>query len=131
MTGKKKYIKLLNSLIYFKGSKERKFIHDMENDINEYLSSNPDATYNELIQEFGTPWENFSSYLQNQTSEYLLKRIKIKNIIYSFLFISIVFVILIFGSLSYYWNRIYRETLESNIYGFQNEIEVLDEGMQK
>lgn len=129
MKAKEKYLRELKRLMYFKGKHEKRFISDLSNDIEEFLSSNKDVDeYQKLCSEFGSPLENFSGYLLDQNATYLYKRLRMKKIFVGVVVLICITTVVTLGISTYYYHKAYEESMEANIYGFTNEIEVIEEG---
>ena len=128
MNARRKYIIELKRLMYFGGKKEKKFISDFNNDIKEFvLSDTSKNNYEQICHEFGTPLENFSEYLLGYDNKYLYKRLKIKRILISIAITIGVAMIIVLGFSMHYYQKAYQKSMEANIYGFTNEIEIIDE----
>lgn len=64
-----------------KGKKEKEYIRRLIIMINEYNSDYPNATYDELTDKFGTPKDIYMDYLETVDYEYLLSKLKSRNMI--------------------------------------------------
>lgn len=94
MTESKKYYKDIKKLFPIHGKKEKKFLNNIKEQINEYKYENPQATYEEYSQMIGTPIDIVISYYQESDSTYLLKRINIKRMLIYVCVICITFIAL-------------------------------------
>lgn len=81
MRGRKLYYKNIKKLFPAKSEKERQFLRDYKEQIDEYELDHPNCTYNELEEYLGTPIDIVVSYFQSVDSSYLLKQINIKRTI--------------------------------------------------
>lgn len=126
MTICEKYLKEISKRQEVKGKKGKKFIKDLSNDIEEYLLENPQATYNEVVENFGTPQKIIDEFLLNQDSEDLLKNIKKKK--YKKTFVVFFIVICVLGLIIYwgYWKKLYKDTIKENIKGYDTQIEIIE-----
>ena len=77
MTVNKRYYRDVKKLFPIYAKKERFYLKQLKEQINEY----DDATYDELVNNFGDPIEIVKSYYETVNSRYLLKRINLKRII--------------------------------------------------
>ena len=74
---RKRYLKNISRLLLC-GSKERtQFLQDFNNNIDEFLSNNPNATISDLEKAMGTPQEIADSFMENISSKDIKKRINI------------------------------------------------------
>ena len=78
---RKRYLKSISRLLLC-GSKERtQFLQDFNSNIDEFLSSNPNATISDLEKAMGTPQEIADSFMENISSEDIKKRTSIVRIL--------------------------------------------------
>lgn len=59
----KQYISQIKSFFPIVSKKERKYINNISNSVNEYCEDNPKATLNEIYDVFGSPQETINSYM--------------------------------------------------------------------
>lgn len=126
MTIHEKYLKEVSKRQEVKGNKGKKFIKNLSNDVEEYLIENPQATYNEVVENFGTPKKIVDEFLLNQDSEDLLKNIKKKKYIKIFAVFFIVICVLGMGIYWGYWKKLYKDTMKENIKGYNTQIEIIE-----
>ncbi|WP_461812631.1 DUF6120 family protein [Faecalimonas sp.] len=126
MTIHEKYLKEVSKRQEVKGNKGKKFIENLSNDVEEYLIENPQATYNEVVENFGTPQKIVDEFLLNQDSEDLLKNIKKKKHIKIFVVFLIVICVLGMGIYWWYWKKLYKDTMKENIKGYDTQIEIIE-----
>lgn len=77
MKDSKKYFKDINKLFPVHSYKEKKYLNDLKEQIDEY----DDLSYHELEEQFGTPIDIVVAYYETIDTKYILKKIKIKHII--------------------------------------------------
>lgn len=77
MKDSKKYFKDINKLFPIHSTKEKKYLHDLKKQIDEY----DELSYHELEEQFGTPIDIVVAYYETIDTKYILKKIKIKHII--------------------------------------------------
>lgn len=77
MKDSKKYFKDINKLFPIHSLKEKKYLHDLKEQINEY----DNLSYHELEEQFGTPIDVVVAYYETIDTKYILKKLKIKHII--------------------------------------------------
>lgn len=68
---RKQYLKQIKKLLVCKGSKKRKFLKSFDDNIEEYLKDNPDASYDELQKNMGTPQEIANGFLENESAVHI------------------------------------------------------------
>lgn len=83
----RKYYLLLKNLFPRINYAEGKFLHELKLSLNEYEECNINATYEDIIEQFGTPEAVVSDYIANQDPDYVLKCIKIKKLWQSTFFV--------------------------------------------
>ena len=81
MNQKNKYIKDCKKIFPFYGKKEKAFLDKLTSTIETSTSSNPEVTYDLLVEQFGSPKEIMISYFQNCNDEYVIKQSNIKQTI--------------------------------------------------
>jgi hypothetical protein len=72
----KHYFKEIKSLFPVYGGQEKQFLASFMSDVNEYVASNPETDYTQLISVFNEPKIIVSQYIAEADAAYLLKRIK-------------------------------------------------------
>lgn len=77
MKDSKKYFKDINKLFPIHSYKEKKYLNDLKEQINEY----DNLSYHELEEQFGTPIDVVIAYYETIDTKYILKKLKIKHII--------------------------------------------------
>ena len=73
MKDSKKYFKDINKLFPVHSYKEKKYLNDLKEQIDEY----DDLSYHELEEQFGTPIDIVVAYYETIDTKYILKKIKI------------------------------------------------------
>ena len=77
MKDSKKYFKDINKLFPIHSTKEKKYLHDLKEQIDEY----DELSYHELEEQFGTPIDIVVAYYETIDTKYILKKIRLKHII--------------------------------------------------
>lgn len=85
MKDSKKYFKDINKLFPVHSYKEKKYLKDLKEQIDEYDSN----SYQEL---FGTPIDVVIAYYESIDTEYILKKIKLKRIVITVCILILLFV---------------------------------------
>lgn len=88
MKDSKKYFKDINKLFPVHSYKEKKYLKDLKEQIDEYDSN----SYQELEELFGTPIDVVIAYYESIDTEYILKKIKLKRIITTVCILILLFV---------------------------------------
>ena len=117
----KKYYKKIRRTLLCPAKEKTKFISDFKNSVDDYLSSHPDASLEEVQTRFGTPRsiaETFAADLSAQTLRKYRRLRLIKIVIFSVLSAIAAFII----GLSIY-------ILATNDPGFSYEVTVEDNGI--
>lgn len=97
MTIANKYIQQCKSLFPVYGKLERTFLNRLKVQVNEHLDLFPDISYNELVEQFGSPREVVMECYDNIEDDYLLSKIDLAKKVKKFLlFIAILFLVYFF-----------------------------------
>lgn len=88
MKDSKKYFKDINKLFPVHSYKEKKYLNDLKEQIDEY----DNLSYHELEEQFGTPIDIVVAYYETIDTKYILKKIKIKHIISTICILILLFV---------------------------------------
>ena len=81
----KKYLKEIKLLLPAFNKDEKKFLRDLTERIEDYLDENPNATMQDIENQFGTPMEIAQSYMSSLDLDVLLKRLSISRFVRRFL----------------------------------------------
>ncbi len=81
MTDKDLYIKNVVSIFPVHSKKEKKYLKNLKNNINEFDEDYPLSSYDGFVEKFGTPKEVFVDYISNQDEYYLIKKLNAKKMI--------------------------------------------------
>lgn len=97
MNSKKKYIRNLKNQFHAIGKNEHIYLNGLIGRVNYFDSLNPEATYNDYLEEFGLPEDIITEYYENVGNTNLIRKIKwtkyIKMLFYISIVISIVFIL--------------------------------------
>lgn len=122
----KKYIKSCKRLFPVYGKYEKQFLNKIKQQINEYVEAFPNTTYEELIDQFGSPKDVVISYYENVDDDYLLKKTNLVKTLRVFCVSFTFFLICFFGYRSYI---IYQAYLDAKDTVIIHEYEsIVDEG---
>lgn len=81
----KEYISNVKAFFPLKGKKERKYIKDLEINVNDYCLENNISSIDVLYQEFGSPTEVVNSYFSALNTTDVIKKIRISKFVKIFL----------------------------------------------
>ena len=90
----KKYLKEIKLLLPAFNKEEKKFLRDLMERIEDYLDENPNATMQDIENQFGTPMEIAQSYMSSLDLDVLLKRLSISHFVRRFFAIAAICMIL-------------------------------------
>ncbi len=77
----KEYIKEIKAIFPYKGKKERAYIKNLYNDIENFCEDANPTTKEEFYENYGKPNEVVNEYLSAVGTEYIVKKIRIANYI--------------------------------------------------
>lgn len=89
-----KYYKNIVSKFKFKGKKEKEFLLELNKHIHEYESQN-DLTYENLVENFGTPDEVYNSYIEALDENYLTEKLNQKKLLRKLIITCIICVLML------------------------------------
>ena len=96
---------------------EKKFLRDLMERIEDYLDENPNATMQDIENQFGTPMEIAQSYMSSLDLDVLLKRLSISRFVRRFFAIAAICMILglcVYSICMYKAYICYKDTLVTN-----------------
>ena len=96
----KKYIKYVKKIIPFYSKDKKEFLKLLTQKIIEFSNTHPNFTYQNIIDEFGSPNEVAGSYIETLNSDEIIKKLNKKKIIN--IFISVQDSILTSDSRAFY-----------------------------
>jgi uncharacterized membrane protein len=77
-----KYLRDLKHLMPVYGKEQRIYLNTIDQSLDDYCNSNPDASYEELVENFGSPQEIIGDYLREQDTHTLIKQINRRRILH-------------------------------------------------
>lgn len=90
----KNYFKQIKLLLPIYSKEEKIFINDLKKVIDEYIESNPNCTYEEILERFETPADVAYNYISCLDQHELCKRISLRKIIKKAIIIAVIAVII-------------------------------------
>lgn len=115
MTANKRYYRDVKRLFPIYAKKERLYLKQLKEQINEY----DEVSYDELVNNFGNPIDIVKSYYETINGQYLLKRMNLKRIITMTCILVLMLSILYLGYRTY----ILSESIEEYYSSIPSEIE--------
>lgn len=76
-----KYFKNCKKVFPFIGNKEKKFFNNFRENINDHVKENQEITYQDLVNQIGSPKDIMISYIQDCDDEYIINKMNTKKII--------------------------------------------------
>lgn len=116
----KKYIKYVKKIIPIHSKDKKEFISLLTYRINEFSNELDICTYQDIVNEFGTPNEVAGSYIENLDSDEIIKKLNRKKLFKYISSIILVLIILLWGFKMYRLNQLYEEA-KSETHGYVTE----------
>ncbi len=67
----KRYLRHVKSFMPVKGKTERRFLHSLRSDLDEFSTAHPDSSYETLTREFGSPFiREYDNAMNNTVGGY-------------------------------------------------------------
>lgn len=111
----KKYLGELKTLIPSAGKYEKKFVQNMKENLTEFSSANPDISYADVCEHFGTPQDIVIEYFENVDATYLIKRLKFSSIIRKCIVCAVLILAITCAIEAGLYYKAYREVREHSI----------------
>ena len=80
-SAKDQYFKDIKTLLPIKSTQEKKYLSKINKNLDEYQYDNPNSSYSDYIEKFGTAKDVVVAYLQNCNEDYLISKLKIRSIL--------------------------------------------------
>ena len=77
---KSKYFNDVKTLLPIKSSQEKEYLIKISKNLDEYSYDNPNSTYDDYAEKFGTAKDIVVAYLDNCNEDYLISKLRIRNI---------------------------------------------------
>ena len=116
----KKFIKYVKRIIPIHSKDKREFILLLSQRIKEFSNDLERCTYQDIVNEFGTPNEVAGSYIENMESNELIKKLNRKKLLKYFLSTLLILITLLWGFKMYRLNQLYEEA-KSETHGYITE----------
>ena len=89
---KNQYISNIKRNLKITTKYKKEFLQNLENSVEEYTNENPTASYQDIEETFGSVEDIIESYYESMEKEEILKKIRLKKIIFA----GIISVLIIF-----------------------------------
>lgn len=122
----RQYLRHVRSFMLIRGKTERRFLNNLRNDLEEFDNIHPDSSYEALTHEFGSPWDMFYSYLSEQNSGLLVKRVKTRKTVLR-IFLGVLLALVL--SLALYTGHLikeYERAMDNAVSGYTDTIEIIE-----
>ena len=122
----RKYIRQCRRLFPVYGKLERTFLKRLKVQVDEHLELFPSSSYEELLEQFGTPREVVLEYYNTIDDDYLLRKTNLVKHVRCFLGIIVTLIVIFFVYRSYMVYQSFQEIKDSRIiYEERGKIEEL------
>ena len=76
------YYKNVSTLLPIRSRNEKKYLNGFKKNLEEFSNEMPNASYKDIVDEFGEPKDVVISYLNNCNEDYLISKLKIRTIVF-------------------------------------------------
>lgn len=90
-----KYYKEIRKALSIEGREKKKFVCELKSSIDEFLVRNPETSYPEILEQFGTPEAIVLSFMEQEDREQTVKRVYEKSWLYGFVVVAIYAVVVL------------------------------------
>ena len=105
----KKYIKYVKKIIPIHSKDKKEFIQLLTQKIIEFSNEHDSCSYQDIVDEFGSPNEVAGSYIETLNSDEIIKKLNKKKIINIFISVIIILCISVWGFERYRINQLIDE----------------------
>ena len=105
----KKYIKYVKKIIPIYSKDKKEFIQLLTQKIIEFSNEHDSCSYQDIVDEFGSPNEVAGSYIETLNSDEIIKKLNKKKIINIFISVIIILCISVWGFERYRINQLIDE----------------------
>lgn len=111
----KKYIKYVKKIIPIHSKDKKEFIQLLTQKIIEFSNEHDSCSYQDIVDEFGSPNEVAGSYIETLDSDEIIKKLNKKKIINIFISVIIILCISVWGFERYRINQLIDEAKHTNM----------------
>ena len=121
-----KYLSAVRTLFPIHNKKKRQFLKKLSCAMEEYASENPDLTFDQLKEHFGTPQEIVHEYLSEMPEEELRRCLSIKKYVRICLCAILIVFIIAASVFSYSYYKAFKAAEHAIIYREETTIEIIE-----
>ena len=92
-----KYFKQIKLLLPVYRKQEKKFIGDLKTIVNEYISENPECSYDDIIERFETPAEVVHNYISSMDENDLYNALSSRKLLKKFIAFAVAIILIAFA----------------------------------
>ena len=93
----KEYCKQISKCLSYSSKLKKKLLPDIELSIEQFIEDNPSVSYEDIVEEFGTPQDMVKAFLETEESSELQQSLSIKRRIICIVAISVAIIAVIIG----------------------------------
>lgn len=97
-----KFVFKVKRLLPLYSKKERRYIKDLKNSITDYSESNPNATIDDVINEYGNPNDIVQDYIGSMDTEKIVQNITKRRIMQRILIVILILLTITMSIFTYY-----------------------------
>ena len=117
----KKYIKYVKKIIPIYSKDKKEFIQLLTQKIIEFSNEHDSCSYQDIVDEFGSPNEVAGSYIETLNSDEIIKKLNKKKIINIFISVIIILCISVWGFERYRINQLIDEAKHTKMKTYTTE----------
>ena len=117
----KKYIKYVKKIIPIHSKDKKEFIQLLTQKIIEFSNEHDSCSYQDIVDEFGSPNEVAGSYIETLNSDEIIKKLNKKKIINIFISVIIILYISVWGFERYRINQLIYEAKHTKMKTYTDE----------
>lgn len=119
------YFKQIRSLFPTYGGNEKRFLADFKKSVSDFVDNAPDATFEEILSEFGDPKEIIKDYMNDLDIDNLMTRIRLSKAIRIAVALLVLIALLMASTILAMQYQLHKDAREA-IIAFE-DIEIIEE----
>lgn len=92
MNNTEQYIHNIWTIMPMHTDKEKFYLLDLKKHLKEFMDDHPDCSYEDIVEHFGEPKDIVVEYIQNSDENYLIQRMRLKEVFQKFIIFFVSFV---------------------------------------
>ena len=104
------YLKQIRTLVPVHAKNEKRYLRDLTDSITQFAKDNPEATMQNIIEQYGSPMEVVRDYIESCDVDLIIKRITLQTIVRR---LVVVILLCLFIALSCFLFYIHKAYLDS------------------